>query len=254
MRNAFQPILNREDLNQNRLLSRQLVDSMESISRKYQRLQRAFKEQFSSIKCAGSTPNLSDTPAKSMLAPHQGPAEELYEATFFDITTDDLAEIRSDCEDTYNLRDAPNPHNPSILGHLYSGVGDENGIHSGAKLKADIFCEYDSTNHGEKTHISTKLEEPPAENQDFSVKLALPLSTADKRDARCRPLFKYNESTRMPSKRRLLHGKACSCCSKYYECQDDKGSVDRISRHKFQHLPPSTPPGFWDIGFTQKEE
>lgn len=65
--------------------------------------------------------------------------------------------------------------------------------------------------------------------------------------------FKYNETIRTASKRRQMHGKACPCCSKYYECQQDDRVVDRISRHKYQHLPPCTPPGFWDIGFSQNE-
>lgn len=67
--------------------------------------------------------------------------------------------------------------------------------------------------------------------------------------------IKYNETTRKKNARKSLHGKSCPCCTGYYDCTAKLSNlperIEEISRHRFQHVPPSTPPGFWDIGFTQ---
>ncbi|KAI8848009.1 hypothetical protein BC829DRAFT_394854 [Chytridium lagenaria] len=73
---------------------------------------------------------------------------------------------------------------------------------------------------------------------------------------------KYSEVIRNREERRKLHGVACPCCKDYYEAigpvpqildlgqpARDSEHVNNISRHRYKWLPPSTPPGFWDVEF-----
>ncbi|KAF9133556.1 hypothetical protein BGW39_009527 [Mortierella sp. 14UC] len=95
----------------------------------------------------------------------------------------------------------------------------------------------------------------------------------------------YNFTERRKSKRKLMHGHNCECCRRFYELTgplplpdgyshffqpiprpgekevwektDDERLQDRIqevSRHRVQHMPPLTPPGFWDTDFPSTPE
>ena len=75
-------------------------------------------------------------------------------------------------------------------------------------------------------------------------------------DDKCSSSIKYNEIVRGKENRQKLHGTACACCSNYYRAVNGGVTVDQdhaTSRHRFTHVPPSTPPGFWDLGFTPTE-
>lgn len=91
-------------------------------------------------------------------------------------------------------------------------------------------------------------------------------------------VVKYNEVIRKKGEREQMHGKSCSCCAAYYRATrpltegkkslesaggglqnsigplgDGLQDLTTISKHRYLHLPPNTPPGFWDVGFTPNE-
>lgn len=69
--------------------------------------------------------------------------------------------------------------------------------------------------------------------------------------------FKYVEPVRKKSDRENLKGFECKQCKKFYDavlpgagetprrCEHHEG----VSRHRYRYAPPSTPEGFWNIGF-----
>eukprot|EP01117_Protostelium_nocturnum_P001223 TRINITY_DN1154_c0_g1_i1.p1 TRINITY_DN1154_c0_g1~~TRINITY_DN1154_c0_g1_i1.p1 ORF type:complete len:349 (-),score=94.01 TRINITY_DN1154_c0_g1_i1:1102-2148(-) len=65
--------------------------------------------------------------------------------------------------------------------------------------------------------------------------------------------FKYVEDTvRRKADRELMQGRECEHCKKFYDVvgiTDRNKFVHECSKHKSKHTPPSTPPGFWDVGF-----
>lgn len=107
-----------------------------------------------------------------------------------------------------------------------------------------------------------RLQSPMKETEEPTnakpLPLPLPLLSKDTHE----DAFKYVETIRKKSERDKMHGKSCPCCSSYYEAikedacvaaereNNDAGHANAISRHRFLHLPPSTPPGYWDVGFT----
>lgn len=70
--------------------------------------------------------------------------------------------------------------------------------------------------------------------------------------------FKYIESVRKRAERENLKGIECKQCRKFYDAVlpegGDRDSLrcehhDGVSRHRYRFAPPSTPEGFWNIGF-----
>ncbi|KAH6793726.1 hypothetical protein C2S52_004203 [Perilla frutescens var. hirtella] len=70
--------------------------------------------------------------------------------------------------------------------------------------------------------------------------------------------FKYVEPVRKKSERESLKGVECKQCKKFYDAvlpgANDKQNIrcehhDGVSRHRYRYAPPSTPEGFWNIGF-----
>ncbi|KAG6420220.1 hypothetical protein SASPL_116740 [Salvia splendens] len=69
--------------------------------------------------------------------------------------------------------------------------------------------------------------------------------------------FKYVEPVRKKSDRENLKGFECKQCKKFYDAVlpgTDKESSrcehhNGVSRHRYKYAPPSTPEGFWNIGF-----
>lgn len=75
--------------------------------------------------------------------------------------------------------------------------------------------------------------------------------------------FKYVEPVRKRSDRESLKGIECKQCKKFYDAvlpgADKNSNTDRqnircehhegVSRHRYRYAPPSTPEGFWNIGF-----
>uniref|UniRef100_A0ACD5VNX0 Uncharacterized protein n=1 Tax=Avena sativa TaxID=4498 RepID=A0ACD5VNX0_AVESA len=76
--------------------------------------------------------------------------------------------------------------------------------------------------------------------------------------------FKYTEPVRKKADRENLKGVECKQCKKFYDAVLPDGRVngngmdstsmrcehhDGVSRHRYRYAPPSTPEGFWDIGF-----
>lgn len=70
--------------------------------------------------------------------------------------------------------------------------------------------------------------------------------------------FKYVEPVRKKSERESLKGVECKQCKKFYDAvlpgATDKQNIrcehhDGVSRHRYRYAPPSTPEGFWNIGF-----
>lgn len=80
--------------------------------------------------------------------------------------------------------------------------------------------------------------------------------------------FKYVEPVRKKSERENLKGVECKQCKKFYDAvlpregknaDIDKQSIrcehhDGVSRHRYRYAPPSTPEGFWNIGFESETE
>ncbi|CAH9118256.1 unnamed protein product [Cuscuta europaea] len=76
-------------------------------------------------------------------------------------------------------------------------------------------------------------------------------------------VVKYIEPVRKKSERENLKGIECKQCKKFYDAvlpSEDKNFSanthnlrcehhDGVSRHRFQYVPPSTPEGFWNLGF-----
>ncbi|XP_073312639.1 protein gamma response 1-like [Primulina huaijiensis] len=76
-------------------------------------------------------------------------------------------------------------------------------------------------------------------------------------------VFKYVKPVRKKSERESLKGVECKQCKKFYDAVLPEASKnpdankqgiccehhDGVSRHRYQYGPPSTPDGFWDIGF-----
>ncbi|KAM0908287.1 hypothetical protein ACQ4PT_015554 [Festuca glaucescens] len=76
--------------------------------------------------------------------------------------------------------------------------------------------------------------------------------------------FKYTEPVRKKADRENLKGVECKQCKKFYDAVLPDGRVnsngmdstsmrcehhDGVSRHRYRYAPPSTPDGFWNIGF-----
>lgn len=78
-----------------------------------------------------------------------------------------------------------------------------------------------------------------------------------------RTSFKYNDTpSRKRKDRSKMHGATCSCCSSYYTMMKESPLPNNQyndnelsnSRHRYISPPPSTPPGYWDIGFSDNIE
>ncbi|XP_076929869.1 protein gamma response 1-like [Bidens hawaiensis] len=71
--------------------------------------------------------------------------------------------------------------------------------------------------------------------------------------------FKYVEPVRKKAERANLQGVECKQCKKFYDAvlPDDNNNKQNlrcehhegVSRHRYRFVPPSTPEGFWNIGF-----
>ncbi|KAI3919982.1 hypothetical protein MKW98_001238 [Papaver atlanticum] len=71
--------------------------------------------------------------------------------------------------------------------------------------------------------------------------------------------FKYVEPVRKKADRENLKGIECKQCKKFYDAVLPGGDQnnnnlrcehhDGVSRHRYRFIPPSTPEGFWNIGF-----
>lgn len=61
--------------------------------------------------------------------------------------------------------------------------------------------------------------------------------------------IKYQETVR-GNQRKALHGMDCECCKNWYIDDEDKQEhQNKVSRHRVQYVPPSTPEGYWEVGF-----
>lgn len=73
------------------------------------------------------------------------------------------------------------------------------------------------------------------------------------------PMYKYVEPVRKKDEREKLQGVECNQCKKFYDAvltNNGSGAVsarcehhNAVSRHRYRYVPPSTPEGFWNIGF-----
>ncbi|KAL4193390.1 hypothetical protein AMTRI_Chr06g176650 [Amborella trichopoda] len=69
--------------------------------------------------------------------------------------------------------------------------------------------------------------------------------------------YKYVEPVRKKEEREALKGAECNQCKKFYDAILPNGNSDIVrcehrdvgSRHRYRYAPPSTPEGFWNIGF-----
>ncbi|KAJ1511263.1 DNA endonuclease rbbp8 [Coelomomyces lativittatus] len=62
---------------------------------------------------------------------------------------------------------------------------------------------------------------------------------------------KYPSSLRTKQQRQQMHASDCSCCEQWYQHFPSAQHQQHVSRHRTFHEPPSTPDGFWDLGFPQ---
>ncbi|PRP75135.1 DNA endonuclease RBBP8-like, partial [Planoprotostelium fungivorum] len=72
--------------------------------------------------------------------------------------------------------------------------------------------------------------------------------------------YKYVDQhpVRRREERQALPGRECEHCKKFYDAIDMSAEtrnqfVHDCSKHKERFTPPSTPPGFWDVGFPSSE-
>ena len=72
------------------------------------------------------------------------------------------------------------------------------------------------------------------------------------------PMYKYIEPVRKKDEREKLQGVECNQCKKFYDAvlmnNGSSGTArcehhNYVSRHRYRYVPPSTPEGFWNIGF-----
>lgn len=72
------------------------------------------------------------------------------------------------------------------------------------------------------------------------------------------PAYKYVEPVRNQSDREALQGVQCKQCEKFYgavhmqnagELVKNRCNHHDMSRHRYRHVPPETPEGFWNLGF-----
>jgi DNA endonuclease activator SAE2/CtIP C-terminus len=76
------------------------------------------------------------------------------------------------------------------------------------------------------------------------------VATATNRQSNAEP-FAYVEIVRNKAEREAMTGYACEQCQKFYDAVGDgKRLVQECSRHRHRHAPGSTPPGLWNLGFT----
>ncbi len=70
------------------------------------------------------------------------------------------------------------------------------------------------------------------------------------------PSGKDFNSTKLDKRNLDNHSNDCPCCSKFYKavCTTESELSERrksVSRHAYRQNMPGTPPGFWNVGFTQ---
>ncbi|KAH7424982.1 hypothetical protein KP509_11G035500 [Ceratopteris richardii] len=73
------------------------------------------------------------------------------------------------------------------------------------------------------------------------------------------PMYKFVEPVRKKDDREMLQGVECKQCKKFYDAVLSKDGPNAasercqhhstVSRHRYRYMPPSTPEGFWNIGF-----
>ncbi|KAM8822614.1 DNA endonuclease RBBP8 isoform 2-T6 [Spinachia spinachia] len=67
-----------------------------------------------------------------------------------------------------------------------------------------------------------------------------------------RPAFAHMAVVRKKDERRKLKGTTCKECELYYAHlteEERQVKLSACSRHRFLHIPPSTPENFWEVGF-----
>ncbi|KAL1560869.1 protein gamma response 1-like [Salvia divinorum] len=146
---------------------------------------------------------------------------------------------------SHQSRVGPDPHD-DFLDTPLENVRDNIG-------KAMKVASPDSTN---LNVVNTHLDDSDDQKQDIS---------ADAKSNKLHKLppragtsgFKYVEPVRKKSDRENLKGVECKQCKKFYDavlpgadkessrCEHHNG----VSRHRYKYAPPSTPEGFWNIGF-----
>ena len=74
-------------------------------------------------------------------------------------------------------------------------------------------------------------------------------------DSNNEPSFAYQEVVRGRANRQALPGHECEECRKWYDANpgyDRREIVMECSRHRSRHIPPSTPPDFWNLTFVDE--
>ncbi|CAN0877865.1 Protein gamma response 1 [Linum grandiflorum] len=114
-----------------------------------------------------------------------------------------------------------------------------------------------------------KEEEEEAEDVDIEMVASPPRDISDEETqnmnvaeelAPGKKGFKYVETVRKKAERENLKGVECKQCKKFYDAVLDGGGNNNnqnlrcehhegVSRHRYRYAPPSTPEGFWNIGF-----
>ncbi|KAG0617448.1 hypothetical protein M758_5G190200 [Ceratodon purpureus] len=157
------------------------------------------------------------------------------------------------------------PLPPQILAETVTGPTAPT---PGSKVKAepvhlDPLPQFPSTRENTSRGSDAGLEREPDRPTENPVSSAMAgsrkrsLESLGKQPVKA-PAFKFVEPVRKKAERENLQATECKLCKKFYDAViegDAKGMaaarcthMDK-SRHRFRNLPPSTPEGFWNIGF-----
>ena len=182
---------------------------MESISIKYQKLQRLCKEQSQSIQLSGSVPLLaSNFPSTNVTHVHSGHMKT-NEDSLFDRNDGGSTDAKPEFENVMHHQDS------STLKHFHYPIDNGEEVQFNLQPGGSLFSSSDSIDWDETTNASSaNLEGIITEDLNPNMKPELSVPKDEKQNIGPRFLFKYNESIKTAAKRRLMHGKACPCCSK----------------------------------------
>ncbi|XP_004684043.1 PREDICTED: DNA endonuclease RBBP8 [Condylura cristata] len=105
----------------------------------------------------------------------------------------------------------------------------------------------------EEFSTTTKKSNAHSDKQDKVKQKAFvePYFKEDERETGL-PNFPHIEVVRKKEERRKLLGHTCKECEIYYADipgEEREKKLASCSRHRFRHIPPSTPENFWEVGF-----
>ncbi|KAJ4828000.1 hypothetical protein Tsubulata_006183 [Turnera subulata] len=153
---------------------------------------------------------------------------------------------------SHHRKDGPDPHDDFLDTPLEKLRGNLNKTIKEELVDHDVPCQKDMNPSNLDDETQDMNANPCPQEQQ------IPQQVAGQRS------FKYIEPVRKKAERENLKGVECKQCKKFYDAvlpsdggkyaNGDKQNfrcehLDGVSRHRYKYIPPSTPEGFWNIGF-----